>query len=111
MEGMLNDLAISGEQSVSFEKFCRETEALGTGKIDFSVQVLTMGHWPTFKMVDVELPPVMQKCVSVFTDHFNTKTSKKRLTWAHSLGGVTVKVSSNLFMYVFYNLLTYVVIV
>ena len=28
-----------------------------TGGIDFSVDVLTTGYWPTYKMLEINLPP------------------------------------------------------
>lgn len=92
MEGMLNDLAMGSDQSASFDKFCRESsDRLGLGKLEFSVQVLTTGHWPTYKAVDVLLPTAMQRCITVFVDHYNAKNTAKRLQWVHSLGNATVK--------------------
>jgi cullin 1 len=60
-------------------------------KVEFSVQVLTTGHWPNFKTVDITLPPVMQRCVAVFADHYSSKTSHKRLQWTYSLGNVSLR--------------------
>jgi hypothetical protein len=38
----------------------------GLGKLDFSVQVLTTGHWPFYKPYDtMTLPPIMQRAVQV----------------------------------------------
>jgi hypothetical protein len=38
----------------------------GLGKLDFSVQVLTTGHWPFYKPFDtMNLPPIMQRAVQV----------------------------------------------
>lgn len=36
---------------------------VGLGKLEFSVQVLTTGHWPYYKNFDtIQLPPIMQRC-------------------------------------------------
>merc|ERR1740139_1413014 len=45
MEGMLNDLAVGVDQKKEFDQKMKEHET----KIDFSVQVLTTGFWPTYK--------------------------------------------------------------
>jgi cullin 1 len=78
MEGMLNDLSIGADHAKSFEEYLKvassanavnaHTQALvqAMGKIDFSVQVLTTGYWPTYKTCDVNLPTTMQKCTQVF---------------------------------------------
>lgn len=40
--------------------------SIGLGKLEFSVQVLTTGHWPTYKVYDnINLPPAMLKCTQV----------------------------------------------
>ena len=40
--------------------------SVGLGKLEFSVQVLTTGHWPTYKSYDtINLPPAMLKCTQV----------------------------------------------
>lgn len=96
MEGMLNDLSIGAEHASSFEKFCKENaEKTGLGKLEFSVQVLTVGHWPTYKNLDVQLPLVMQKAVNVFKEYYDVKTPNRRLQWTYVLGGATVKGTFN----------------
>jgi hypothetical protein len=61
--------------------------------MEFGVQVLTTGFWPTFKQTDIALPPDMQRCQAVFKEYYETKTSHRRLTWIHSLGQATVRES------------------
>lgn len=92
-EGMMNDLAIGGEQSANFATFCQENpDKAAIGKIDFSVQVLTTGHWPQYKLLnEINLPPVMSRCTQIFQEYYDAKTSKKKLAWTHSLGSVVIK--------------------
>ena len=33
-------------------------------------QVLTTGNWPTYKVMDLNLPPVMQRCVQFFQQYY-----------------------------------------
>lgn len=92
MEGMLNDLAIGADHQADFEKHCRELANNPCGKVEFSVQVLTTGHWPSYKTVDVVLPPALAQCIQAFRDFYEEKNgASRRLTWTHSLGQVTVK--------------------
>jgi cullin 1 len=92
MEGMLNDLSVGMGHAASFEKFCKENQdKTGLGSLDFNVQVLTTGHWPSYKQVDLILPPTMQRCVQVYKDYYDAKTSHRRLQWTHALGNCKVK--------------------
>lgn len=93
LEGMMNDLAIGVDQSTNFESFLKDNpDKTGLGKLEFSVQVLTTGHWPQYKSLnEINLPPLMLKCTQVFKDYYDVKTNHRKLTWTHSLGSVIVK--------------------
>ena len=65
MEGMLTDLSIANDHQNLFKKSVSEKGiVLGNG-IDFTVQVLTTGYWPTYKIYNLELPTVMNHCCRV----------------------------------------------
>ena len=67
MEGMLNDLSIGGDHARSFDEFLKiSTARESLGKLEFSVQVLTTGYWPTYRACDAVLPPLMLKCTQIF---------------------------------------------
>jgi cullin 1 len=63
------------------------------GKIDFTVQILTQGHWPSYKAFEPQLPAVMSQCLKVFSDNYlsHDDTAKRRLSWQWTLGGASVK--------------------
>lgn len=61
--------------------------------MDFAVQVLTTGHWPTYKLLDVTLPINFARATRVFKSYYDSKTSHRRLQWVHSLGNVVLKAS------------------
>mmetsp|Transcript_3656 Transcript_3656/g.10804 ORF Transcript_3656/g.10804 Transcript_3656/m.10804 type:complete len:745 (-) Transcript_3656:39-2273(-) len=90
MEGMLNDLAIGVDHQADFDAFVKG-EKQDVGKLDFSVQVLTTGYWPSFASIDAHLPPEIVKCTTVFKDYYDKKNSKRRLAWMFSLGNATVR--------------------
>jgi len=87
MEGMLSDLAVGTDQRSEFEEKMKQHST----KLDFSVQVLTTGFWPTYKSPDVALTPEMSKCMSVFKEWHDNKHAKRKLSWMFSLGNATVR--------------------
>ncbi|KAF0692546.1 Aste57867_16358 [Aphanomyces stellatus] len=89
MEGMLNDLAIGGDHQAEFDTFQKTHQ--GANAIEFGVQVLTTGHWPSYTPLQINLPPQMIKCMSLFKTYYDSKTSHRRLQWVHSLGNATVR--------------------
>lgn len=89
MEGMLGDLAVGGDQRSEFEQKLKLHKHLV--KLDFSVQVLTTGFWPSYKSPEVVLPHEMTKCMGLFKDWHDNKHAKRKLVWMHSLGNATVR--------------------
>ena len=87
MEGMLADLAVGVDQRNEFEAKMKQQET----KLDFSVQVLTTGFWPSYKSPDVTLTPEMTKCMDLFRDWHDNKHQKRKLTWVFSLGNASVR--------------------
>ena len=87
MEGMHNDLAVGLQQRQEFEQRMRQVDT----KLDFSVQVLTTGFWPSYKSPEVTLTGEMDKCMNVFRDWHETKHQKRKLQWVLSQGSATVR--------------------
>jgi cullin 1 len=87
MEGMLSDLAVGQEQRTEFEQRMRNVDS----KLDFSVQVLTTGFWPTYKSPEATLTPEMERCMGIFRDWHDTKHQKRKLSWMLSQGNATVR--------------------
>lgn len=87
MEGMLADLAVGSDQRSEFETRMRSVET----KLDFSVQVLTTGFWPTYKSPEIALTPEMSKCMGVFKEWHDQKHQKRKLGWVFSQGNASVR--------------------
>jgi len=87
MEGMLADLAVGSDQRSEFETRMRSVET----KLDFSVQVLTTGFWPTYKSPEIALTPEMAKCMGVFKEWHDQKHQKRKLGWVFSQGNASVR--------------------
>ena len=89
MEGMRNDLQQGKDHIAKFAEFDKSTYNIGD--IDFNVQVLTTGFWPSNVETKLELPPVMNSCVEAFTDYYNKSTEARKLNFVASLGNCTVQ--------------------
>lgn len=94
-EGMINDLQIGTDHKTQFDEYCVSKEKFANGpEIDFGVQVLTTGYWPTYKGYDgLNLPPIMAKCVQVFSEFYTEETNHgtRRLQWIHSQGNAEIR--------------------
>mmetsp|Transcript_20907 Transcript_20907/g.45520 ORF Transcript_20907/g.45520 Transcript_20907/m.45520 type:complete len:738 (+) Transcript_20907:109-2322(+) len=86
-EGMLADLAVGSDQRSEFETRMRTVDT----KLDFSVQVLTTGFWPTYKSPEIALTPEMTKCMAVFKEWHDNKHQKRKLGWVFSQGNASVR--------------------
>jgi len=87
MEGMLGDLAVGNDQRTEFANKMKDHDS----KIEFSVQVLTTGFWPTYRSTEVTLPEEMSKCMTMFKNWHDNKHTKRKLSWMFSLGNATVR--------------------
>jgi cullin 1 len=93
MEGMLSDLALAADHDKDFKKHYDTAQSVGEGAatLDFAVQVLTTGYWPTYPTYEIHLPPEMTKAMGVFNEYYTEKNSKRRLQWNWGLGNAEVR--------------------
>lgn len=91
LEGMFKDVELSKDLVVAFKQYMehggpdRELKH-GPGNIDFSVSVLTMGHWPSYEYMEVNIPPDLAEYEERFKQFYFSKHSGRKLQWQHSLG-------------------------
>ncbi|EME29718.1 ubiquitin-protein ligase (Cullin) isoform 1 [Galdieria sulphuraria] len=87
LEGMVTDMHLSREVQEGFHVWLQSNAIQQVlGNIDFNVTVLTTGHWPTYKSDDICLPEELGRCLSVFQEYYDSRTSQRKLRWVHSLG-------------------------
>ena len=87
MEGMLSDLAVGAQQKTEFEQRMRSVDS----KIEFGVQVLTTGFWPTYQSPEVTLTPEMTKCMEIYKEWHDQKHQKRKLAWVMTQGNASVR--------------------
>jgi cullin 1 len=93
LEGMVTDYNMCDENTKKFQdwKKGKSGGAGGGPEVDFSVQVLTTGFWPTYKILDVTLPREMSHCTGQFKDWYDSVHTKRRLKWIHAIGEATMQ--------------------
>mmetsp|Transcript_20177 Transcript_20177/g.47032 ORF Transcript_20177/g.47032 Transcript_20177/m.47032 type:complete len:754 (+) Transcript_20177:60-2321(+) len=92
LEGMITDLSLAADLTKDFREHCDQLPEgkNALGGIDFNVQVLTTGFWPSYQVQDANLCPEMQKAIQVFHNFYNARTQHRRLQWIHLLGQATL---------------------
>ena len=89
MEGMFHDLTISKDLSKTFkQQMIRQKTPLST---DFTVQVLTTGHWPSMEASSVSLPESLTSMVTSFGQFYCHKHSGRLLSWRLGMGSADVR--------------------
>lgn len=85
LEGMFKDVELSKDISITFRQYLSNTRVELT-KFDMTVNVLTMGHWPTYPVTNVTIPEDMLQLQDIFKDFYLSKHSGRKLQWQPILG-------------------------
>jgi cullin 1 len=114
LEGMITDMNVSKDTQAAFHKWNADRVAALAGAsaagesadggdadvvgnacivegVDFSVRVLTTGHWPTYTEDKIMLPQQVEMCTNHFRTFYNSRTSQRILRWVYSLGKATLE--------------------
>lgn len=91
LEGMFKDMELSKELMMSFKQYLNNAKPCGS--IDMNVNILTMGYWPTYQLMDANMPTEMVQYQEVFKKFYLGKHSGRKLQWQHNLGTVVLKSS------------------
>jgi len=59
--------------------------------IDLTVNILTMGYWPSYPLLEVTLPIEMVQYQEVFNKFYLGKHSGRKLQWQPTLGHCVLK--------------------
>lgn len=89
LEGMFKDMELSKDIMLAFKQHMEHKKA--PGNIDLTVNILTMGYWPTYPVVDVNLPEEMVKYQDIFSKFYLGKHSGRKLQWQPTLGHCVLK--------------------
>uniref|UniRef100_A0A8C1S633 Cullin-4B n=1 Tax=Cyprinus carpio TaxID=7962 RepID=A0A8C1S633_CYPCA len=89
LEGMFKDMELSKDIMVQFKQHmqCQNIP----GNIELTVNILTMGYWPTYAPMEVHLPPEMVRLQEIFKTFYLGKHSGRKLQWQSTLGHCVLK--------------------
>uniref|UniRef100_H3DEA3 Cullin-4B n=1 Tax=Tetraodon nigroviridis TaxID=99883 RepID=H3DEA3_TETNG len=95
LEGMFKDMELSKDIMVQFKQYmqCQNIP----GNIELTVNILTMGYWPTYVPMEVHLPPEMVRLQEIFKTFYLGKHSGRKLQWQSTLGHCVLKAEFNPF--------------
>ncbi|XP_036155451.1 cullin-4A isoform X5 [Myotis myotis] len=89
LEGMFKDMELSKDIMIHFKQYMQNQS--DPGSIDLTVNILTMGYWPTYTPMEVHLTPEMIKLQEVFKTFYLGKHSGRKLQWQTTLGHAVLK--------------------
>ncbi|NXL57019.1 CUL4B protein, partial [Chordeiles acutipennis] len=89
LEGMFKDMELSKDIMIQFKQYMQNQNV--PGNIELTVNILTMGYWPTYVPMEVHLPPEMVKLQEIFKTFYLGKHSGRKLQWQSTLGHCVLK--------------------
>uniref|UniRef100_A0AAF5PK17 Cullin-4 n=1 Tax=Wuchereria bancrofti TaxID=6293 RepID=A0AAF5PK17_WUCBA len=100
LEGMFKDMEVSKDLGVSFKQYMEHGDPdrilkHSANQIEFNVNVLTMGHWPTYEYMEVAIPPNLAEYQEHFQNFYFSKHSGRKLQWQHSLAQLLLRAQFN----------------
>uniref|UniRef100_A0AAF5PJZ6 CULLIN_2 domain-containing protein n=1 Tax=Wuchereria bancrofti TaxID=6293 RepID=A0AAF5PJZ6_WUCBA len=100
LEGMFKDMEVSKDLGVSFKQYMEHGDPdriikHSTNQIEFNVNILTVGHWPTYEYMEVAIPPNLAEYQEHFQNFYFLKHSGRKLQWQHSLAQLLLRAQFN----------------
>lgn len=90
LEGMFKDMELSKDINIAFKGHCMALEKEYTS-IDLTVNILTMGYWPSYPLLEVTMPSNLLELQSVFNKFYLQKHTGRKLQWQPTLGHCVLK--------------------
>ncbi|KAM9826637.1 cullin-4A isoform 2-T2 [Syngnathus typhle] len=89
LEGMFKDMELSKDIMIQFKQYTQNQSE--PSNIELTVNILTMGYWPSYLPMEVHLPSEMVKLQEVFKLFYLGKHSGRKLQWQPTLGHAVLK--------------------
>lgn len=97
LEGMFKDMELSKDINIAFKQYLdanvnsNDLQLYYSIGIDLTVNILTMGYWPTYPVMEVTIPSQLVEYQNVFTKFYLAKHSGRKLQWQPTLGHCVLK--------------------
>ncbi|XP_061526176.1 cullin-4A isoform X2 [Phycodurus eques] len=89
LEGMFKDMELSKDIMIQFKQYMQNQSE--PSNIELTVNILTVGYWPSYLPMEVHLPAEMVKLQEVFKLFYLGKHSGRKLQWQPTLGHAVLK--------------------
>uniref|UniRef100_A0A8C5GVV6 Cullin-4A n=1 Tax=Gouania willdenowi TaxID=441366 RepID=A0A8C5GVV6_GOUWI len=89
LEGMFKDMELSKDIMIQYKQYMQNQSE--PSNIELTVNILTMGYWPSYTPMEVHLPSEMVKLQEVFKLFYLGKHSGRKLQWQPTLGHAVLK--------------------
>ena len=89
MTQMFKDMELSKDMQTEFSQMVQSSNR-GLS-LDFSVEVLTSGTWPSMDKPPCVLPNPMKDCITRFDQWFKQKNANRQLSWMNACGSVELQ--------------------
>lgn len=90
LEGMFKDMELSKDINIAFRQHMSNLDK-ELSIIDLTVNILTMGYWPTYPLLEVNMPAQLVELQTVFNKFYLAKHSGRKLQWQPTLGHCVLK--------------------
>lgn len=90
LEGMFKDMELSKDINIAFKQHCANSER-EIISIDLTVNILTMGYWPNYPLMEVTMPTQLLELQSIFNKFYLQKHTGRKLQWQPTLGHCVLK--------------------
>lgn len=90
LEGMFKDMDLSRELNIAFKQHLSGLPDKHDA-IDLTVNILTMGYWPTYPVMEVPMPVQLVALQGLFSKFYLAKHSGRKLQWQPTLGHCVLK--------------------
>lgn len=91
LEGMFKDIELSKDMMVNFKNHMSVQKI--EQPLDLTVNILTMGYWPTYQPLEVNLPDLLSKYQNAFEKFYTSKHNGRKLQWQPNLGQCSLRAS------------------
>lgn len=91
LEGMFKDMELSKDINTAFKQHVANMDRKDLNSIDLTVNILTMGYWPTYPLMEVNMPPQLVQFQIIFNKFYLGKHGGRKLQWQPTLGHCMLK--------------------
>lgn len=91
LEGMFKDMELSSDINIAFRQHMQYYMGREECNVDLTVNILTMGNWPTYRSCSVTLPGIMLRYQESFEKFYLSKHNGRKLQWQPTLGHCVLK--------------------